>query len=49
VKSGVHACKSGARPGVSSEVKGVLVAFGLVFVFESVGAVLTLILLFKSM
>lgn len=38
--------KCSAGPGVASQVKGVLVAFCFILVFEAVGAVSTAILLF---
>ena len=37
--------KRSARPRVTTEMKGILVSFGLIFILESVSAVLTSVLL----
>jgi len=46
VKGSLEAWEGGAGPGVAAEMERVLVAFGFIFVFESVVAVLTCVLLF---
>ena len=46
MKGSLEAWEGSAGPGVAAEMERVLVAFGFVFVFESVVAVLTCVLLF---
>jgi hypothetical protein len=46
MEGGLEILEGGTGPRVTAEMKGVLVALGFVFVFETVIAVLTCVLLF---